>query len=200
MGDDLAGHIQRKLRRGTLVAACNGHHRRRDNEMRGVFEADDERHRHRRLFAERQKRNARAHIADIAVTCRETLDRRFSEAVFPDKTTDQEHNQENAIGTDEAGGNEIHPRQFFHRRFRHQLEKQRRQRRVDDEGVQPAHRLDRLFRDARSAVADQDEAEKRQQQSHDVSHYVSPASNSSGRLSRFASGSERSPGTRSPHW
>lgn len=117
MGDDLARHIQRKPWRGAFVAASHRHHRRRDDEMRGVFKAHDQRHRHRRLFAKRQKRKPWPHVTDIAVTCRETLDRGFGEAVLADKPADQEHQQKNAIGAGKAGGDEIHARQLFHRRL-----------------------------------------------------------------------------------
>ena len=62
--------------------------------------------------------------------------------------------------------------QLLERRLGEKLEEQRRQRDIDDEGVHPAERLDRLAGDARDEEAEEDQAEERQNETDDVRHFA----------------------------
>jgi hypothetical protein len=62
-----------------LSAARQRHHQRRHDEMQRVVEAENQGDRHDRFLAEGQQRQARSHIADIAVGGGESLDCAFGD-------------------------------------------------------------------------------------------------------------------------
>jgi hypothetical protein len=94
--DHALDHAESKLGRRLvgLVPARQRHHQRRNNEMQRVVEAEDQRHRHDSLLAEGQQRQARPHIADIAVGGRQALDRAFGDIAARAHHRDDEHQRE----------------------------------------------------------------------------------------------------------
>jgi hypothetical protein len=185
---------------GTFVAAGHRHHRGRDDEMRGVLETDDQRHRHRCRLTESQQRQARPHIADIAVGAGKRLDGAIGERIATQKEADQEENEEDQVGRADLAEDEVGPGQLLDRGAGDELEEQRRQSRVDDERIHPAERFGRLFRHPRGQITDEDQPEEGQQQCNDIGHrFPARGPGRIGRrfsVSRFASGLERSAGTR----
>jgi hypothetical protein len=140
-----------------VIAARKRHHHRRDGEMHDVLETEDQRHRHRGRFAKGQNGDARPHIADIAIGARKPLDRRVADQCAANEDACGKHQREHRIGDHHAGEHIVPARQLFDRRSRQEFEKQGRQRHIDDEGVEPAHRLLGLPGDPRGDVAKQDQ-------------------------------------------
>ncbi len=62
----------------------------------------------------------------------------------------------------------VHSRQLLEGRLGKQLEEQRGQRNIDDEGVHPAQRPDGLAGDAGDEKAEEYQAEERQDETDDV--------------------------------
>ena len=90
-----------------------------------------------------------------------------------DSSTDaHEHHREDQVGRKHRAEDEAPFGQLLDRRLGEQLEEQGRQRDVDDEGVHPAERFDRLAGDPRNQEADEDQAEERYDQTDDVGHCV----------------------------
>ncbi len=153
-----------------LAAARSRHHRRSDGEMRCILEAEDQRYRNGRRLPEGQRRQTGAHVADIAISTGEALHRRLGNRIAAQEQPYGEDQRKDDIGRAHAGQDEIGTGKLFHRRARYQLEEERRQRQVDDERVQPAHRLARMVDESRRQVAEKDEAEERQHQTRDFRH------------------------------
>ncbi len=159
--------------RTALLATGHRHHRRRDGEMHDVFEAEDQRHRHGRLLAKGDQRQPRPHIADIAVGGGQPLDRRFGDLAARPEHRCHEHQAEDDEGRKDRPKNVAPLGQPLDRRFGQKLEKQRRQRDIDDERVHPAQRFERLAGYARNREPHEDEAEERQDQPKNVRHWRS---------------------------
>jgi hypothetical protein len=140
--------------------------------MQRVFEADDQRYRHGCAFAERQKRQARSHVADIAIGAGKGLDGAIGERIAAQETADDEKQDEHRIGCRDIGGDEIDPRQLLDRRARDELEEQSGQGGIDDEGIQPAERFGRLLGRLGGDVTDQDQAKERQKQADNIGQEV----------------------------
>ena len=134
---DLPQHHAERVQQRRMVAVGQLDQERNDREQKDAVAAEDQGRRRRRLGAEHGEREARAHIADIAVSAGEARERRLAQRQRTDEPPYSHGDDERDHGRKRGRDQEWRVVQFRERRFRHDPEQQRRQRHVEQEEIHP---------------------------------------------------------------
>ena len=138
--------------------------------MQHVFKTENQCHRNSSLFTQRQQGKSRPHVTNVTIGSRQGLYGRIRNTCLTQKITNHKNQKEDGVGGGHIGKNEVYAGQLLNRRFGDQFEKQRRERNINDECVEPRQSFRWMRSEPGRAISNEDQPEKRQHKADNINH------------------------------
>jgi hypothetical protein len=169
--DDLPQHHAEGMQQRGMIAIGQLDQQRHDREQEVAVAAEDQRGGCRGFRAEHRKRQARSHVADIAVGPGQSRERRLAQRQRAHDAADRHGDDERARCCQRRCNQKWRVVELRKRRFRHDDEQQRRQRHVEQEKIHPGEAGFRQRFDLPTGVANENQAEIRDCKIDDIEHF-----------------------------